>query len=116
MSPEQKSRRRFPRLHTESLILVKKTGEAGPEELTKTTTLGLGGCLIVREESYGEGALLELTLGVKHRVVKACGRVVYEIPQINETYHVGVEFTQIDPEDLEVLKSLFTEGTVLAAG
>lgn len=116
MDSDQRLRRRFPRLHTESLILVKKTGEGSPEELTKTTSLGLGGCLIVHEESFGEGALLELTLAVKHRVVKASGRVVYEIPQINETYHVGIEFTHIEPEDLETLKSLFTEGTVLATG
>jgi len=116
MAESEAKRRRFPRVMSENLVLVKKVGAEALDELTKTQMLGLGGCMFVHPEPLGEGIPIEITLAVKHKVVKAIGRVLYELPQPDETYHIGIEFVQISPADLEILKGLFTEGTILASG
>jgi len=116
MAESELKRRRFPRIKSEILVLVKRVGAEALEELTKTQMLGLGGCMFTNPEPLGEGATIEITLAVKHKVVKAVGRVLYEIRQPDDTYNIGVEFVQISPADLEVLKGFFTEGTILASG
>lgn len=116
MTESEIKRRRFPRVKSENLVLVKRVGTEAFEELTKTQILGLGGCMFVHPEPLGEGAPIEITLAVKHKVVKAVCRVLYENPQPDETYHIGVEFVQISAADLEILKGFFTEGTILASG
>jgi c-di-GMP-binding flagellar brake protein YcgR len=110
-------RRRFPRIRSEHLILVKKVGVEALEEVTKTEMISPGGCLIVSEESIPEGTLIELTLAVVDKLAKAVGKVLYEIPQEDGTYHIGVEFTSISPADKEAIESLFgVQGTVIAGG
>lgn len=116
MAEGEIKRRRFPRVMSENLVLVKKVGGEALEELTKTQMLGLGGCMFVHPESLGEGIPIEVTLAVKHKVIKAVGRVLYELPQPDGSFHIGIEFAQISPADIEVLKELFTEGTILASG
>jgi hypothetical protein len=116
MAESELHRRRFPRVKSENLVLVKKVGTETFEEVTKTQVLGLGGCMIVHPEPLGEGARIEITLAVRHQVVKAVARVLYENRQPDGNYHIGVEFVQIPDADLEILKGLFTEGTILASG
>lgn len=110
-------RRRFPRIRSEYLILVKKVGESAFDGVTKTQVISPGGCLIISGEPLPEGTAIELTLAVKDRLAKALGISLYQIPQADGTYQVGVEFTHISPEDKSAIEALFgADGTIIAQG
>ncbi|TLN17217.1 PilZ domain-containing protein, partial [bacterium] len=72
--------RKFPRVPAKNTILVKKLGDHEIEGFSKTGSLGLGGCMFLSDESFGVGAFFEILISVKKHVVKASGRVVYELP------------------------------------
>lgn len=79
---------------------------APDEELATTRVVGEGGCLIVTDEAFEDGAVLELLISASQRVVKTRARVVYCIQQDEETWHTGVEFLHVAPEDAPILESL----------
>jgi hypothetical protein len=107
MADEHREKRRFPRIPAEHAVLVKKLGAAEVEEFAKTRTVGLGGCMVVSETSLGLGAGVELLISLRGGVVKAHGRVVYEIPRGDDGFEVGVEFLRMATGDLKLLQALF---------
>jgi hypothetical protein len=110
-------RRRFPRIHSENLVLVKKFGILAVEGLGKTEQVGLGGCKFLHQEPLGVGSLVELTLSIRGHLLNTRARVLYEMPHDGEFTEVGAEFVALSPGDRETLALLFgPEGTVLAEG
>jgi hypothetical protein len=107
MVDEYPEKRRFPRLPAEHAVLVKKLGADETEEFAKTRTVGLGGCMVVGDSSLGLGAGVELLISVRGGVVRAQGRVVYEIPKGENSYQIGVEFLRMATGDLTLLQALF---------
>jgi|WetSurMetagenome_2_1015567.scaffolds.fasta_scaffold492327_2 hypothetical protein len=107
MADEHREKRRFPRIPAEYAVLVKKLGAAEVEEFAKTRTVGLGGCMVVSDTPLGLGSGVELLISVRGGVVKAHGRVVYEIPKDEGAYQVGVEFLRMSTGDLKLLQALF---------
>jgi hypothetical protein len=107
MADEYPEKRRFPRLPAEHAVLVKKLGPGEMEEFAKTQTVGLGGCMVVSDSSLGLGAGVELLISVRGGVVKARGRVVYEIPRGEKAFQIGVEFLRMATGDLKLLQTLF---------
>lgn len=117
MDESHDKRRRFPRIHSENLVLVKKSGLDALEGLGKTEQMGLGGCKFLHPESLGVGSLLDLTLSVRGRLFMSRARVVYETPSEEGFSEVGVEFLALTDEDREALAEMFGAGaTVLAEG
>ncbi|MDF1552082.1 MAG: PilZ domain-containing protein [Deferrisomatales bacterium] len=96
-------KRRYPRVDSENVVLVKRLGKAPLEGFTKTRVLGLGGCMLLSDEPLGVGAELEVLLSFSGRVVQTRGRVVYENPNVSGEYEVGVQFLEIARDDLEFL-------------
>ena len=110
-------RRRFPRIHSENLVLVKKSGILAVEGLGKTEQLSLGGCKFLHQEPLGLGSTVELTLSIRGKLITTRGRVVYEVPHEGAVTEVGVEFLQLNPSDRDALAELFgAVGTVFADG
>lgn len=107
MSESQQDRRRFPRLSSECPVHVKKLGADDLEGPATATQFGLGGCRFVSTESVGEGASIEIMMDLQLRFITARGRVVYEVPQEDGTFEVGVQFATISEADREVLASYF---------
>jgi len=107
MADEHREKRRFPRLPAEHAVLVKKLGPGELEEFAKTQTVGLGGCMFVGDSTLGLGAGVELLISVRGGVVRAQGRVVYEIPRGAEGVQIGVEFLRMATGDLKLLQALF---------
>jgi hypothetical protein len=107
MADEHREKRRFPRIPAEYAVLVKKLGAAEVEEFAKTRTVGLGGCMVVSDAPLGLGSGVELLISVRGGVVKAHGRVVYEIPKGEGAFQVGVEFLRMATGDLKLLQMLF---------
>ena len=100
-------KRKFPRIPAENAVLVRKVGEAPIEGFATMKTVGLGGCMFVQEAPLGSGSVVEILISIKSWVVKATGKVVYEIPKEDTTIEVGVEFIDISPADKAVLETLF---------
>ena len=99
--------RRFPRINSENVVLVKKVASDSAEGFVKTRVLGVGGCMFVCDEPIGVGSQVELLISVVCRVVRAVGRVVYEIPRAPRSIEVGIEFLELADADREVIECLF---------
>jgi hypothetical protein len=108
VSDSFEQRRRFPRIASENVVLVRGAGEDEHEGLAKTKALGLGGLSFVTEESLGVGRLIELFISLGGRVVPTRSRVVYEVP-VGDRIEVGVEFVDLDPEAREYLRGYFPD-------
>lgn len=99
-------RRRFPRVTSEQAVLVRRNRERGPGTVFTTRVVGLGGCMYAHEGPLGIGTSLELSILVGLRLAKLNARVVYQNPQKDGVYHVGVEFVEPSPRDLDIIQGL----------
>ena len=102
--PEQDNRR-FPRMPSANVALVKSLSAEGSEDFAKTRSMGLGGCGLHSREPLGVGTPLELLISVEQRVVSVRGRVVYEHPEA-DGWEAGVEFLDLDPDAREAIGRL----------
>lgn len=107
MTDEQSQRRRFPRIATENVVLV-RGADAVAEGLARTLALGLGGCSFVADSAQVADSLVEVLLSLGGRVVSARSRVVYSNP-VEQRFEIGVEFLEIDAEDRDHLQSYFAQ-------
>ena len=108
MSDRFEQRRRFPRIASENVVLVRAAGEEEREGLAKTKALGLGGLSFVTAESLGVGRLIELFISLGGRVLPTRSRVVYEIP-VGDRIEIGVDFVDLEPEAREYLRGHFPD-------
>jgi len=104
MEQQSQSRRRFPRVPSENVVLFQKLETGSEEELAKTKVVGLGGCMFVSETPVSNGSLIELLISVAGKVVKTWTKE--EAPQ---EFHVGVEFVKLSQGDRHILSKLFGE-------
>ena len=74
------TRRQFPRIPAEDVVLIHRIGPAEQEEQTKVRQIGLGGLMISSVESLGVDSYLRLKLTIDAEEVEATGRVVWEKP------------------------------------
>jgi c-di-GMP-binding flagellar brake protein YcgR len=101
-------RRKFPRIPSSLAILVRKLGQDEIEGFVKTRIVGLGGCMFGCDEALGVDSYVDLLISLKHDVIKARGKVVYENPTDTDTeYEVGIEFVEISDESRKLLQELF---------
>jgi c-di-GMP-binding flagellar brake protein YcgR len=113
MQPQPRNRR-FPRIQAQHAVMVRLLGTSTFEEFARTRVIGPGGCMFVSEESLGFGSLMELSIALRGRVVKADSRVVYEIRRSETEHQVGVEFLRISAADREYLETLITQRAIAA--
>jgi hypothetical protein len=111
MVDEHREKRRFPRVPSENVVLMRKLGEDAGEALVKTKVMGLGGCLLVSQEAMKPGTTVELLISVSGRVVKTQARVAWENMRPEGGFDVGVEFLAVEPADRHILEVLLAEKT-----
>ena len=99
MSNQYSAHRRYPRIAAHHSVLVKRADGEGLEEFGRTRTIAAGGCSVIADEPFGLGSALDLLITVDGRVVKARGRVVYEIDADAARKEIGVEFVGLDDPD-----------------
>jgi hypothetical protein len=100
--------RRFPRIASQHAVLVKRLGDdADVEELVATTSVGVGGCSFVSDEPLGVGSVVEVLLSVRHEVVRAKARVVYEVEESRGRCEIGLAYIDLGNEDRERIEQLF---------
>ena len=111
MTDKPREQRRFPRIPAEKALLVKKIGDEASEALAKTRTVGGGGCMFIHHEPLGVGSGVELLISLAGRVIKAQGKIVWEVVTEPGHVEVGVEFLRISPRDKKTLESALAEQT-----
>lgn len=92
------SRRRFPRVSTDAVVLVTTVGDADAEQLARARNVSLGGCQVVVDRPLRRGTLVQVLVRVEDHVVDALGRVVYELRQGGRV-EAGVEFLYLSEGD-----------------
>lgn len=107
MSEEIPPRRRYPRIASHHSVLVRKAAGEALEAFAHTTTMAIGGCSFISQETFGEGAALELLIAIDHRVISAKARVVYERPADDGRNEIGVEFAPLAEEDAGAIHRIF---------
>ncbi len=112
MAENPRELRRFPRVPTQKVVLVKRIGDDASETLAKTRTVGGGGCMFVHHEPLGVGTAVELLISLPSRVVRAQGRVVWEAVVRAGTVEVGVEFLDVSAKDRHALEVALADATV----
>jgi hypothetical protein len=105
--------RRYPRIHSENPVHVRRVSPRMLEGIAKTRVVGLGGCMFVSGGPIGLDSAVELAINLRGHLVNAVGKVVYEIPKDEGTWEVGVEFVSIAEDDRRILEGLFSTRTSL---
>jgi len=98
------NKRRFPRIASEHVALIRTTGPGEAEGFAKTKSLGLGGCGFVTDSPIALGSEVQLLISLAGRAIAATAKVVYSLPSEGR-FETGVEFSEIDPAELAFIKS-----------
>ncbi len=106
MSPSPPSRRRFPRIPSDNLVLINTVGGAEAEQLARTRNVSLGGCMVSVRQRLGVGTMVQVLIKVDDQVVDSLGRVVYERPRRSGDNDVGIEFLYLSDPDQRRLRAL----------
>ncbi len=106
MDDPRRTKRRYPRVPSENVVLLQKLERGSEEELAKTDVVGLGGCSVVSKSPLGVGSLVKLLISVSGHVIKTEARVVYEHKKGPREYHAGLEFLRLLPSDREMISKL----------
>src|SRR5580765_8718 len=92
-------KRRFPRLRVDQPIFLEVLDERGPQAFARTRTIGEGGCSFKSPYGIGYLSLMKLSISLVGRVVTADCRAVYQVPEGDGAFEVGVEFLRVSNED-----------------
>jgi hypothetical protein len=99
--------RRFPRVPAQTSVLVRKLGGNIKGELSTTMVVGKGGCSFIHPQPQGTGSELYLSILVGLDVVEARVKVVYNRPQEDGAFEIGVEFLEVAKRDEPILNTIF---------
>jgi hypothetical protein len=103
-------KRRFPRLRVEQPLLIEVLEERGTQGFSRTRSLGEGGCSFKSSHDIGYLSLMKVAISLSGYVVIADGRAVYQLPQQDGGYEVGVEFLRVSNEDRLHIRQLVLSG------
>src|SRR4051794_5913219 len=92
-------KRRYPRLKADQPVFVEVLEERAPQGFSRTHTIGEGGCSFNSPHGIGYLSLMKVSIALEGKVVVADGRAVYQVPQNDGSYEVGVEFLRVPSED-----------------
>ena len=90
------TRRQFPRIPAENVVMIHRIGPAEQKEMATARSIGLGGLMISSVEPLGVDSYLRIKITIDAEAVEATGRVVWEKPDGDGAYDVGVAFVSID--------------------
>ena len=93
--------RRYQRVKTDTRAVIRtpSIGEDGLE--AKVSELGLGGCMIRTPSPFGVGRVIQVSLDLGAREIRAVARILYEWRERRSEAGVfsGMEFLFLNPED-----------------
>lgn len=111
-------KRRFRRARVDRPALVRlvdpEPDQYPQEDFAKARVLGAGGCMVESSFPLGFGSLTDVLIALGDRVVRADGRVVWEVEREPGRHEVGVEFLRISRDDRDHIRSVVSRGGVAA--
>ncbi len=96
-------RRRHPRLAVSHPVLYSTDIVPRPKPAS-TLNLSMGGAAIETSYSLQRGERLEISIGIRSKVIKCRSRVVYTLRGDGDRLMAGVKFEEISEEDSLYLK------------
>jgi hypothetical protein len=106
------TRRQFPRIPTENLVMIHRLGPSEEPETATARQIGLGGLMISSNESLGVDSYLRLKIAVEAEEIEAMGRVVWERPGEDGGFDIGVAFISIDTPNSDTLIAQMVQADV----
>jgi hypothetical protein len=101
-------RRKYPRVHTESLVAISRVDSRGA--LAHALDVSIGG---IRFQCVGLevelGEVLRVLLTIGERTLSVVGRLVRVTELDGFTQEVALSFTEVDPDTLRFLSSSLPE-------
>jgi c-di-GMP-binding flagellar brake protein YcgR len=91
--PDNKERRRYPRIKAQVPIQLHVAGNASPSRAS-TSEISLGGCYVESMFTLSVGTKVALTLWVNEQPIGISAVVMTRHPQVGN----GFEFTEMSPE------------------
>jgi len=105
-------KRKFPRLAAKYLVSYEYYDDEYTEDVEGmgiSQNLSLGGIRVEIDKHVRAGALLFMEIGLRDHVLKATGKIVHSRPLTGDRVEVGVAFTEISAQALDLLSSFFLE-------
>ncbi len=100
------SLRRHPRYPYHNVSLFQEARKRGRGGLAEVIMVGRGGAGIVTTSRLEAGTVIKFEMAVRLDVFFCLARVVYVNETADERYHVGLQFIDIDRENLDCLNQL----------
>lgn len=104
-----REQRRYPRVPTETPVLVRlaKAPEIGT--FSETRDLGLGGCLFSHYAHIPPDTAVWVAIALRDRVLEIPSRTVYVNERQDGRFDIGVEFLLVGPKDRILLAEALGE-------
>ena len=106
-------RRRFYRLPSRVVAVVRVPGVEGSTVYTRTASLALGGCGVRSEKAIGVGTEIEVDFEGEFGVVTLRGTIAYEESLPRGIYKIGIEFIDVTSAQRQALSHLIENDTAI---
>ena len=103
----EKDRRQHPRIEALNLIsynCIDETNQTVTQGMGRTLNVSEGGILLETHVPIDPKYTVELAIGLVDDLINIKGRIVFSIAGAEERFEAGIEFTETDETELEVLK------------
>ncbi len=105
MSEQQRRKaERKDSLNFLDFVVVDKGGEVLNQGLGRTLNVSEDGLLLDTHIPLLPGELLRINIGLADDLAELTGRVIHMEPAVEERYHAGIEFSDIDAEEKRVFR------------
>ncbi len=102
--------RRFESLNLVSLSHKDSEGRTDMESVGRTLDLSKGGILLELPSALpSPNEEVEITLGIKNKVIRAKGRIVHQRQLENGHFGLGISFIDLDEEDIQFISEFSVE-------
>jgi Tfp pilus assembly protein PilZ len=107
MNSDEFERRHAERRHTHHLLdyaVLDERGEVVERQVGRTINVSEEGLLLDTPDFIDPGRTVLVTLALKEEMVELRGRVAHVRPAVEERFHAGIEFQEMDEAGRRVLQ------------
>lgn len=110
---KMQEKRKFIRIKTQIEADYKIAGDSNLAKKAPVENLSFGGIQLAAAEALQNGTLLELNLNIPNynKKLSFTGKVVWQLHNKENTFLTGINFTQISPEDKNILSEFILKST-----
>lgn len=106
-------RRRYFRLPSRVVAMVRIPGSGKPPVYTRTASVALGGCGLRADCGFEPGQEVQIDFEGEYGVVTVQGCIAYSEPLPRGIYKIGVEFVDVSPDQRQALSHLIEHDSAI---